>query len=113
MSEMGDTFKALHEEHQKRKETRAFLAQTTYGEVRILAREHGLELRECKGTLHYQLAAVCDGGVDWLLNLYPSTQRMYMDPHHRRPSLKLPHPWTLLDVVRAAIKLKEESEVTR
>lgn len=106
MSDMGDTFKAMREDHIALRGQRAVKAWGTFARARDLARRHGLRL-SAPTHFQYQLQV-----GDALYNLYPSTQRIQIDRHHRGPRLDVPRPWGLLDVVRAAIKLKDESEVT-
>ena len=64
-----------------------------------MAHSNGLKLVQ-KNETHYQLR-----GNRWLLNLYPGNQRIYADRQQANtpPWLNVPDPWTLTDVVRAAI----------
>lgn len=81
-------------------------SEDTFDEAVELAEESGsCSLQQMPGRYHYQL--FCYGkneNHDHIYNLYPSTQRIYSDPNHRGPFLKVKKPWTLLDVVKAAVK---------
>jgi len=59
----------------------------------------------------YQLRSA----AGWIINMYPRrkgvSSRMYHDPHHRGPFLRLPENWTLLDAVKAAIDAMAERAV--
>ena len=76
-----------------------------------MAAHAGLELRYCSPDgPHYQLrkhapTATRPGNVEWILNLYPGKSRIYSDPNKPGPFLRVKAPWTLCDVVRAAVQL--------
>ena len=57
-------------------------------------------------AIHFQLR-----GRGWLMNIYPSNQRLYTDRNHRAPFLRMPtdRDWTLMDVVVAAIEALAEN----
>jgi hypothetical protein len=74
----------------------------TYQEAVDLAVKNGWTLFQAN-TYHFQLCHLVKG---WLYNLYPSKQRIYADPNHRGGFLNVTKPWTLLDVVNEAIKIK-------
>jgi len=119
MGNMGDMFRRMREKREQRKGQRAFRAIATCPMARRLAfaEKHELVLNQCVPGSHYQLRVYGTGVYDsgmfrWCYNLYPITQRIYIDPKHRGPRLKVPRPWGLLDVVHAAIQAKRESEVT-
>lgn len=58
----------------------------------------GLRL-EMHTDVHFSLIA-----TDWRLEVYPGNQRLYRPAKHgRAPFFDLPDPWTVLDVVRAAL----------
>lgn len=84
-------------------------ATTEFDEACQLARANGLRLRCCSDA-HYQLKHVCK---DWLLNIYPGNRRLYHDPQRMGPFLRVPDDWTLIDIVRAAVKLERGAEVKR
>ena len=55
-------------------------------------------------TWHFSLSCISYGQRQWRINLYPSNQRVWADRKcGKAPFLKLPSPWTFLDVVSAAI----------
>lgn len=84
---------------EKRSE-RADLAEQQFGAAAKLAAEHGFTLRRCT-PIQYQL---WPAGKKWLINIHPSNRRIYHDPNKRGPYLDVPACWTLLDVVKAAVK---------
>ena len=53
---------------------------------------------------HFQLICFDGSGSEYIYNLYPTVQRIYSDPKHRGPFLKVNRPWTLLDVVKAKVE---------
>ena len=87
---------------------RAAKSEATFNEARALAEANGFQLTQPSDGC-YQLRRL---KPLWIYNLYPRrsglSPRIYSDPHHRGPFLRgMPEPWTLLDVVRAAIALVE------
>lgn len=74
-------------------------AVATYLQAQELARLNGLDLVQYSP---WHFALICER-PKWVYNLYPSNQRIYADPKHKGPFLKVPEPWTFLDVVSAAI----------
>ena len=66
-----------------------------------IAGQHGWILAR-RSDYHFQLYHEVKG---WLYNLYPSKQRIYIDPKRKAPFLDfIGERWTLLDVVNEAIK---------
>jgi len=62
---------------------------------------------EMKADTHYQIRVQ---KLDWIINLYPSTQRIWVDRKHAKvPFLEAPRPWALMDVWVAAV---EQMQVT-
>lgn len=89
------------------REKRRRRAIEDFDEASRLAREAGLQFVCCDDHLYH--LGVSDGG--WLINVYPGNCRLYADPNRpRAPYLQVETPWTLLDVVRSAVK---SSEVNR
>lgn len=79
------------------------LAGHQFQEAQTLAEANGLYLvRHAK--VHYQLSP---DDRSWLLNIYPSNRRLYHDPKKPGPFLRVPPDWTLLDVVKAALKAEK------
>ena len=74
------------------------LAFQEFPDAAALASEHGIDLLH-RTDAHYQLRT-----RDWIINLYPGNGRIFSDTHKRGPFLRLLHPWTLLDAVKAAIE---------
>lgn len=70
-------------------------------EAKKLANDNNFVLKQ-HSQIHYSLNFIQGGKVKWRLNIYPSNQRLYSDPNHRGPFIKVNRPWTLVDVVRAA-----------
>jgi hypothetical protein len=79
----------------------------TFAAARQLAEEAGLTLMAQTET-HCQLIYQHDG-QHWIYNLYPTTRKVYPDPHHKGPFLRVGKRWTLTDVVRAAIEAQQET----
>ena len=87
----------------KQKHTQA--SEDIFEEAVGLAYANGCVLERKHARYHFQLICFNEGRPDYIYNLYPSTQRIFSDPKHRGPFLKVNKPWTLLDVVREAVKL--------
>ena len=91
---------------------RAEKSMATFEEAKLLASSNGFILKNPSMGC-YQLKHLSKG---WIMNLYPRmsgfSPRIYNDPHHRGPFLKLPEGWTLLDVVKAAIVFEEKLRKT-
>ncbi len=87
----------------RRKRAHLQASEDVFDEAVELARESGsCSLQQMPGGYHFQL--FCYGeNHDHIYNLYPSTQRIYADPKHRGPFLKVKMPWTVLDVVKAVV----------
>lgn len=103
MSDLGEYFRDVRElgRIDKRKRLDRSANQDTLDEARALAAQHGMSLSPYDaGAYHYQLREMRPGG--WIVNLYPSTGRIYQDANRPGPYLRVPRNWTLLDVVRAA-----------
>lgn len=84
------------------KQERRDQAATDFPGVATLACCFGFTVRQCT-LVHYQLIAPTklDG---WLLNIYPTTRRLYSPKQRQAPYLRyLPNDWQLLDIVKAAI----------
>lgn len=90
---------------------RAAASAETFHAAKVLAEANGMKfLNPSAGC--YQLRHLTLG---WIINMYPRSNgispRMYHDPHHRGPFLKLPNDWTLLDAVKAAVSTLGKGEV--
>jgi len=71
-------------------------ASNDFPMAHTLATAGGMKLSQ-HNVLHYSLVY----GDNWLLNIYPSNQRLYHDRERRGLFISLiERPWTLLDVVR-------------
>ncbi len=83
---------------------RADQSESTFEEARQLAAANQMTFTNPSAGC-YQLRHL---DLGWIINMYPRrdgfSPRMYHDPHHRGPFLKLPENWTLLDGVRIAIE---------
>lgn len=74
-------------------------------EAKKLARDNSLELVQ-HSQWHFSLTRCKNGERKWRRNIYPSNQRIWWDKKcGQAPYLNLPVPWTLLDVVKEAVKL--------
>jgi len=97
-------FDQYNKEKAAEKEANLQASVKVFDEARRLAIKNGWELKEKINYGHFQLFHRRTG---WLYNLYPSNQRIYADPKHRGGFIHgIIKPWTLLDVVKEAIKLK-------
>ena len=74
-----------------------------FEEAQKLAAANGFELARRSSPWHFTLTYKIRAYTKWLYNIYPSNQRIYVDPNFKGPFLKLTKPWTLLEVVNAAI----------
>ncbi len=96
----------------QRKRAHLQASEDTFDEAVELAEKSGsCSLQQMPARYHFQLICYADNlteysedVVEHIYNLYPSTQRIYTDPRHRGPFLKIPKPWTLLDIVKAVMK---------
>lgn len=104
MGDLAEIFRDMSQDYAAVRGQRALKARATYPHARELAYQHGIDLAWCSNH-HYQLVV---GSA--IYDLYPSTQRITIDRHHRGPRLDVPRPWGLLCVVRAAVKMKQEGE---
>jgi len=75
-----------------------------------LAAQHSLVLVQQTAT-HYQL--IIGKKKKCIYNLYPTTGKVCIDPHHPGPRLSLRQPWTVLDAVKAAIERSPAAGGTR
>lgn len=85
---------------------RASTSERTFEDAQVLAMSNGMRLGNPSDGC-YQLRHDARG---WIINIYPRrnghSARMYHDPNHRGPFLKLPENWTILDAVQAAIDVE-------
>lgn len=96
------------EQSQSNREDRCDQAQDEFEGARILAYHNGMLLKCCnRDQPHYQL--IWGHDRQWLLNLYPSNQRLYHDPHRRGPYIQMYADWTLASVVDACWRAQEKS----
>ena len=86
-------------------------ATSDFDTVQCDASSAGLSLTAC-GQIdldgrhaHYQLRS---HDPAWLLNIYPGNCRLYWDPNHRGPFLKVNSPWCLRTIVAAAIRANRQ-----
>ena len=94
------------EQSQAERKARRIGASQDFRSAQLLAKEAGMVLL-CHGEAHYQLVY---GRDRWVLNIYPGNQRLYHDKAHQGPYLNLAFwPWSLEDVVRAAIRATAEA----
>ena len=109
MAERNET-NEMWREHDKRKKAasrkRRGKAEQSFSALQSLAMQKGLALAQHSDT-HFALAY---GKMGWLWNIYPGNRRIFVDEAHgaATPRLDVPHEWTLGDVVRAAVALREE-----
>lgn len=88
----------------QRKQAHLRASEDVFDEAAGLAHANLCLLLRMPAGYHYQLICYNGSGGEYIYNLYPSTQRIYSDPKHRGLFLKVKKPWTLLDVVKAAVK---------
>jgi len=101
-------FYHLQKTIKQRKQANLQSSEDVFDEAVEFAYANLCVLQRMPAGYHFQL--LCFDGIyetlpEYIYNLYPSTQRIYSDPKHRGPFLKVKKPWTLLDVVKAAVKL--------
>jgi hypothetical protein len=96
MSDQIDAFRAMNEHRRDEGAERREQAMIDYPLAAGIAALHKLELRQLSAT-HYHLA-----GPNWLLNVYPGNCRIAVC-NGTPPRFRVPGPWTLGDVVNAAI----------
>ena len=105
MTELGDDFRLMKSIGKKRRQRNRTAASRSFQMAKQLATATGLSLvrlAEPQYQLRYN---------DWLWNLYPGNQRIYVDDAHRKttPFLNIKaRPWGLIDVVKAAISAKDQ-----
>lgn len=85
---------------QKQKTKNYERAIATFEGAKSLAEVNGFIL--CQHS-HWHFALIHPANERQIYNLYPNNQRIYIDPKNKGPFLKVPSPWTFLDVVSAAI----------
>lgn len=78
-----------------------------FAEALLLAEQHDMVLTQ-HTDIHFSLTGQTKRGGTWRLNIYPSNQRLWSDTNYRGPFLMVTRPWTLLDVVQAAINQTEK-----
>ncbi len=77
-------------------------AAIDFEKAEAVADAHHLLLKKISDA-HYQLWYFAG---HWCMNIYPGNHRLYADPNHKPPFLKvLPKYWNLMDVVQAAVKV--------
>jgi hypothetical protein len=103
MSETGELFQAYREHKQTLGHERRWSADDLFRQARERAAAAGMGLTRVS-DVQYQLRHPSAG---WLLNIYPGNGRLYWDPNHRGPFLRMRERWSLLDVVEAAIAQEE------
>ena len=96
---------------QANRDRRTRVATADFLAAARLADEHGWTLA-CHSYVHFALRHKAKG---WLINIYPSNQRLYHDAQHRGPFLRVcdggQEEWTLMDVVYAAIDAAESERI--
>lgn len=108
VSDIGEVYKALEEERRIAGERRAVMAHADFAAAQRLASANGMKL--ISHGDQYNLAHETAG---WLVQLYPSNQRIYR-PKGRKPYS--PHitldqsGWTLMSVVEAFIEASKASD---
>jgi len=89
---------------------RAEQSERTFRRAQDLAIGWGLVLSNPSDGC-YQLRSITKG---WIINLYPRrkgfTPRVYHDPNHKGPFLRMREEWTLLDAVEAAMRAEKEPQ---
>jgi len=94
----------LNELKNQRKRERLQASEDVFAQAVRLARESGsCSLERMPARYHFQL--VCFGeNHDHIYNLYPTTQKIHLDPRHKGPFIRVTKPWTVLDVVKMVVK---------
>lgn len=101
MSEIGDLYKAMKQDRQRKGDKNRSVSTRLFQEAYDLACLNGLFLIQHSGV-HYSLRHPV---AKWRLEIYPGNQRIYSPPDERGPLLNLRQPWTILDAVRRAAKI--------
>lgn len=83
-------------------------AMSTFEDAQRLATANSMDLVQHGSPWHFSLTCLKNGRRIWLYNIYPSKQRIWVNPKFKGPYLNLPRPWTFLDIVNAVIKAKEK-----
>ena len=102
MGDMREVFDEYNVKRKKQQEENYARATTAYNQAQELAFKNGFFLHK-HSPWHFSLTYKPKGCAVWLWNLYPANQRIYNDPNFKGPFLEVAKPWTLLDVVAAAI----------
>jgi hypothetical protein len=98
MSDQIDAYRAMNEHRRDEGAERREQAAADYWQAAESAAAVGLRLCQVSEA-HYQLSS-----PGWLINVYPGNCRLFRDPGRgRAPFLRVSSPWTLGDVVAAAI----------
>lgn len=103
MGEMREIFDAYKAEMKKQREENYARATAAYKQAQELAFKNDFFLHK-HSPWHFSLTWKPKGYAVWLYNLYPANQRIYIDPHHKGPFLHVARPWTIMDVVMAAVR---------
>jgi hypothetical protein len=98
------------EQSAEKRNARMDLAAGDFEEASQQADRAGMTLKQ-KSEVHYQLRWGPDN--DWIMNIYPSNQRLYADPNHKGPFLPLGSSgkWRLYDIVVAASDVQNKYRV--
>lgn len=97
MSDQIETYRALNEHRADEGGARRANALLDYPNARQRAEQAGLSLRQISET-HYQ-----PGAIGWTVNVYPGNCRIAKCTG-TAPRFRVTGPWTLIDVVAAAIE---------
>lgn len=89
----------------KRKQENLQASEDVFDEAVTLAYANHCVLQRMPARYHFQLLCFDGSGTEYIYNLYPTVQRIYSDPKHSGPFLKVQRPWTLLDVVKAKVEI--------
>lgn len=106
-SEDYEIFKILKKESQQEGQTNREQGKLDFKEASTLAAKNGLRFAKCdRDGIRYRLEKP---GI-WIKDIFPGNKRIYCpNPRKKGPFLGLSfeEPWTLLDVVRAAIEAEK------
>lgn len=106
MTDTTDAFKAIKQHRQEEGRERTEQAARDYPSARRRALDLGLMLWRCS-DIHFTLRNKQGAGA-WVINLYPSNQRIYTRSK-KAPKLIVLRPWRLIDAVEAAAKAMREA----
>ena len=90
----------LNPEQSLKRNERADVAAKQFVAACGWAISKGIDLRQCS-RWHYQLKSP-EGRI---LNIYPGNCRLWSDPAHEWPYVRIEDDWDLLQVVRAAVEV--------